>query len=280
MALSVLALVAAVQGREDECRSFAHETFERARERGAGLYRSNAAWAVGLLELGLGRFQEAAQALEAVLPERDVLAHPGMRRYLMPDYLEARVRAGERDGLEGVLAEYEQWVAVSGTPSVRALLAHCRGLMSSGEAAESYFLEALDLHPASRRPFDRARTVLALGEVMRRNRKRREARDYLREAIAAFEDLGATPWEQRARSELRASGETARKRDPSTLGDLTPQELQIARLVAGGARNREVAAQLFLSPRTIDYHLRKVFMKLGIASRAELAQLDFLEAAA
>jgi DNA-binding NarL/FixJ family response regulator len=90
----------------------------------------------------------------------------------------------------------------------------------------------------------------------------------------AFERLGATPWMERATQELRASGETARKRDPSTLGDLTPQELQIARLVASGARNREVAAQLFLSPRTIDYHLRKVFTKLGISSRAELGQLD------
>jgi DNA-binding NarL/FixJ family response regulator len=92
--------------------------------------------------------------------------------------------------------------------------------------------------------------------------------------MATFEQLDAGPWEERARNELRATGETARKRDASTLGDLTPQELQIARLVAAGKRNREVAAQLFLSPRTIDYHLRKVFMKSGISSRAELAQLD------
>jgi len=111
------------------------------------------------------------------------------------------------------------------------------------------------------------------------DRKRREARDHLRAAMAAFEQLGAAPWEERARNELRATGVTARKRDASTLGDLTPQELQITRLVAGGARNGEVATQLFLSPRTIDYHLRKVFMKLGIASRAELAQMDLASVA-
>jgi DNA-binding CsgD family transcriptional regulator len=157
---------------------------------------------------------------------------------------------------------------------VLGLLANCRALTSEGAVAETYFFEALELLPAARRPFEYARTQLLLGEVLRRNRKRREARDHLRPAIATFEQLGAGPWEERARSELRATGETARKRDPSTLGDLTPQELQIARLVAGGARNREVAAQLFLSPRTIDYHLRKVFMKLGISSRAELAQME------
>ena len=111
------------------------------------------------------------------------------------------------------------------------------------------------------------------------DRKRREARDHLRTAMAAFEQLGAAPWEERARNELRATGVTARKRDASTLGDLTSQELQITRLVAGGARNGEVATQLFLSPRTIDYHLRKVVMKLGIASRAELTQMDLASVA-
>ena len=97
--------------------------------------------------------------------------------------------------------------------------------------------------------------------------------------MATFEQLGAAPWEERARNELRATGETARKRDASTLGDLTPQELQIATLVGEGGSNKEIAAQLFLSPRTVEYHLRKVFMKLGIASRGELAQLDLASVA-
>jgi DNA-binding NarL/FixJ family response regulator len=94
----------------------------------------------------------------------------------------------------------------------------------------------------------------------------------LRAALELFRSLGTTPWEQRAEAELRASGETARKRDPSTLDQLTPQELQIASLVADGLTNRAIAEQLYLSPRTIDYHLRKVFSKLGIASRTELVR--------
>lgn len=119
-------------------------------------------------------------------------------------------------------------------------------------------------------PFHRARNQLLYGEWLRRERSRREARVHLRAASELFRALGAAPWEERAAAELRATGETARKRDPSTLDQLTPQELQIADLVADGLTNREIATQLYLSPRTIEYHLRKVFSKLGIASRSEL----------
>ena len=120
---------------------------------------------------------------------------------------------------------------------------------------------------------------MALGEVLRRSRRRREAREHLRSAFGAFERLDAGGWTERARGELRATGETARRRDPSTLAELTPQELQIARLVATGARNRQIASQLFLSTRTIDYHLRRIFLKLGISSRSELASVDLEQAA-
>jgi DNA-binding CsgD family transcriptional regulator len=123
----------------------------------------------------------------------------------------------------------------------------------------------------------RARTELLYGEWLRRQRRRIDARRHLRSALERFGALGTAPWETRARAELRASGETARRRDPSTRDQLTPQELQIARLVATGKTNPEVAAQLFLSPRTIDYHLRKVFAKLEIASRAELGGIDLGE---
>jgi DNA-binding NarL/FixJ family response regulator len=125
-----------------------------------------------------------------------------------------------------------------------------------------------------RRPYERARTELAFGETLRRSRRRVEAREHLRTALQGFEQLGAEHWAERAREELRASGQTARRREPSTREDLTQQELQITRLVAQGLSNREVAAQLFLSPRTIDFHLRNVFRKLGVTSRMQLAQLD------
>jgi DNA-binding NarL/FixJ family response regulator len=123
------------------------------------------------------------------------------------------------------------------------------------------------------RPLDRARTRLLLGEHLRRRRQRVAAREQLRAALGELRALGAALWAERAEAELLASGETARKRDPGTLGELTPQELQVARFVGEGLSNKEVAAQLFLSPRTIDAHLRNVFAKLGITSRTQLARM-------
>ena len=120
---------------------------------------------------------------------------------------------------------------------------------------------------------DRARTELAFGEYLRRARRRVDARAHLRTALALFEDLGAAPLAERAAQELRASGETARRRDVSTATDLTAQERQVAGLVRQGMSNRDVAAQLFVSPRTVDFHLRNVFSKLGVTSRAELTAL-------
>jgi DNA-binding CsgD family transcriptional regulator len=278
LALTALALVAGTQGRDDECRAHAREAMERAQDRGASLLQSQASWALGLLELGHGRFAEAARILERGFGRDGSFAHPALARHMIPDYIEAAVRAGRLEGLDETVAEYELWARNSNRPWSLGLLAGCQALVSDGDEAEAHFLNALELLPAARRPFEYARTELLLGELLRRSRKRRKAREHLRAAMATFEQLGAPPWEERARNELRATGETARRRDPSTLGDLTPQELQIARLVASGARNREVAAQLFLSPRTIDYHLRKVFMKLGIASRGELAQMDLATA--
>ena len=139
--------------------------------------------------------------------------------------------------------------------------------------ADAGFTGALDRHVGATRPFEHARTALLYGEHLRRQRRRIDARPHLRTASEIFERLGADSWTARARGELRATGETARRRDPSTAAQLTPQELQIVRIVNAGATNREVAAQLFLSPRTVDYHLRKVFLKLGLTSRAELSRL-------
>jgi DNA-binding CsgD family transcriptional regulator len=276
--LCQLALVAAIQGREDECRACAAEAIERALERQAGVMRCVAMWALGLLELGLGRPEEAFAALGSVLPAENVLTHKIVSLFLIPDYIEAAARSERLDAAGAAFGAFEEWATAVGQPWALALVHHCRGLLASGEEAERALCEALALHPESLRPFEHARTQLALGETLRRLRRRRDAREHLRAAISAFHQLGAAPWEERAGAELRASGETARRREPGTLGDLTPQELQIARLVAGGARNRDVAAQLFLSPRTIDYHLRKVFMKLGISSRAELARSEVVSA--
>ena len=147
------------------------------------------------------------------------------------------------------------------------MAAHGRAVLAVSEDeddAESWFEQALALHADSVRPFERARTQLAYGEHLRRQRRRVDARVHLRAALETFEDLKALPWADRAAQELRASGESARKRDQATELELTPTELQVAQLVQQGLSNREVAAQLFVSPRTVDFHLRNVFAKTGI----------------
>jgi len=135
-----------------------------------------------------------------------------------------------------------------------------------------HFEQAIALHELTPDAFETARTRLAYGERLRRARERILARDQLRTALEAFEDLGAGPWAERARTELAATGEKRLRRDRSTIEDLTPQELQIAVALAGGKTTRETAAALFLSPKTIDYHLRHIYLKLGIHSRDELGQ--------
>jgi DNA-binding CsgD family transcriptional regulator len=150
---------------------------------------------------------------------------------------------------------------------------HGRALLATGAQAENHFLRALEMHERLDRPFERARTQLAYGEFLRRGRRRVDARQHLRGALAAFQDLGAGPWVERAGQELRASGETARSRTDSYQVSLTPQERQVALMVSDGLSNREVAAQLFLSTRTVDFHLRNVFRKTGVSSRVELAAL-------
>jgi len=146
------------------------------------------------------------------------------------------------------------------------------------EAAEAHFEAAIESVDRTG-PLDRARIHLHYGEYLRRERRRIDARVHLRAAFDGFEWLGAAPWAERALRELRATGEKARKRHLSPLAELTPQEIQVARLVGEGATNKTVASQLFVSPKTVEYHLRKVFAKLGISSRMELVGLELEEAA-
>ena len=154
-----------------------------------------------------------------------------------------------------------------------ALAARTRALLADGMAADELFRQALATHAATDRPLDQARTALLYGEHLRRGRRRADARQPLRAALDTFEHLGARRWAERARAELRATGQTARLHGPGALGQLTPQEMQVARAVSHGATSRQAAAQLFISPRTVDHHLRNVFRKLGITSRGELIRL-------
>jgi DNA-binding CsgD family transcriptional regulator len=274
LAICELALVAAIQGREDEARSLAAEARQRGHDRRSSLLLSLSAWAIGLLELSLGQPERAEAALRPALPGGGLPSHHLVALIMSPDYVEAASRAGNEDGARDRLEAFERFVRDIPLPWGAALAAHCRGLLTGGAGAENEFRRAIDLHPIRSRPFARARSELALGQLLRRERKRREARTHLRVALEAFQRVGAHPWAELARRELRASGETVRSREPGSARDLTPQELQIARMAATGARNRQIAAELFLSPRTVDYHLRKVFSKLGLSSRLELVRLS------
>ncbi|MFD1213543.1 LuxR C-terminal-related transcriptional regulator [Arthrobacter sp. GCM10027362] len=198
---------------------------------------------------------------------------PSVRYMAAVDRAEAAARTGQREEAAAWIRELEQYAAATGNAWSAAAVAHGRAVLADGAEAETFFVAALESHAASPRLFDRARTQLAYGEFLRRSRRRVDARTHLQSALETFADLGARRWEDRAVQELRASGKTARRRDPSTAVALTAQELQVAKLVQQGMTNREAAAQLFLSPRTIDFHLRNVFAKLGISTRAELMRL-------
>lgn len=269
---SVLAWVAAAQGREQECRAAASSALTRAIGYRLGPQAGIASWSLALLDLGMGRPAEAFDRLDAMSGARTGEGHLVVKTFAAADYVEAAMRVGRHDRTEEASTILRAWASHVQAPWALALSARCDALLADG--SEEHFARAADLHAKSGRPFDAARTDLLRGEFLRRRRSRALARTHLRAACEAFERLGAAPWAERARVELQATGETARKRDPSTITQLTPQELQIARLVGAGGTNREIAAELFLSPRTIDYHLHKIFTKLGMSSRAELVRLD------
>ena len=228
------------------------------------------------LVVGLVRW---ARGLRATAQPATALHHlaqigePWLCRLAAIDRLEAAVRADRQDLARAWLHELSAFAEGTDAPAAIAVVEHGHALLADGEEADERFRRALAAHRTSLRLPDRARTHLAYGEHLRRARRRVDAREHLRAALALFEDLGATPYADRAAQELRASGETARRRDVSTASELTAQERQVAALVRQGLSNRDAAARLFISPRTVDFHLRNVFTKLGLASRAELSAL-------
>jgi DNA-binding CsgD family transcriptional regulator len=271
---SILAWLAAVRGEEDRCHELAHDTIKLAETHQLPTIAVSATWALGLLELSLGRPERAFDRL--VDPTTGPLAVPHFVCLFLPDLLEAAVRARRTDDNLGELVTwYEEWATATNQPVAEANLHRCQALLRD-EAAEQHYTAALRLYEhvgPDQRPFDRARTQLLYGEWLRRARRRTEARPQLAAALETFQRLGASPWADRARTELRATGRTLRRQDTARV-PLTPQEMQVVRLVAEGGSNHEVAAKLFLSPRTVGYHLYKAFPKLGVTSRTELAHLD------
>ena len=271
--LTGLAWLTGLRGDETECRRIADEVLELATDRGLALPAASATWALAQLDLALGRWDEALVRLLALEEIRPGFGHPMVPLMTSWDRVEAAVRCGRPDVAERSIERFTGWAVASPAGWAGVVLEDCRALIAAPDAAEAHFEAAVE-GLAGARPLDRARVHLHYGEHLRRERRRIDARGHLRAALEGFERLGAVPWAERARRELRATGETARKRDVSPLAELTPQELQVARLVGEGATNKAVAAQLFVSPKTVEYHLRKVFAKLGIASRSELIRLD------
>jgi len=190
-----------------------------------------------------------------------------------PERIEALARSGRSDEAAAALTGFQQQAVATQSSWGQAATARCQGLMASPETFDERFSESLRWHDQLSLPFERARTELCYGECLRRAKRRREARQQLRRALETFDGLGARPWIERAEAELAATGETARRRgDPSIVDELTAQELRVALFVAQGASNREAASALFLSTKTIEFHLGSVYRKLGIRSRTELAR--------
>jgi DNA-binding CsgD family transcriptional regulator len=271
--VAFLAVVESLRGNDDACRSYAARVTAESASSGMAMANSIAQWAVALLDLSRGSPERALTRLDTLRGGSVGEAHPLFVLMTVPDLVEAYVQAGRAAEAADTYAPLHSYAAADAPPWALAMAARCRALLADAEDAERGYEEALGHLATLNRRFDRARVEHLYGSHLRRQRRRADARDHLRAAIEGYEQLGAEVWAERARVELRATGETARKRDPSTATQLTPQELQIARLVGAGNSNKDVATQLFLSPRTVEYHLAKVFTKLGITSRADLIGL-------
>jgi DNA-binding CsgD family transcriptional regulator len=272
--LAVLARYHAVMGNDGDCRA--------ALVRLAGLLASLAGetWIeglsegpAGLLALAHGDGVTAADLLGSCVDAADArgVRDPGALAHLA-DAVEAELLAGRREAASRRLATLLRRAEEGGQVVTEAAAERCRALLDDGPSWEPRLLRSAALLEGTPAAFERARSLLALGERMRRDRRRAEAREPLRAALSLFDALGAAPWSRRARSELRATGERVAGRRGAPTTELTAQELRVAVAVAEGVSNREAGAALFLSPRTVEHHLTRVYEKLGVRSRAALAR--------
>jgi DNA-binding NarL/FixJ family response regulator len=197
--------------------------------------------------------------------------HPNLFR-VHADLIEAQARSGRREDAERNLTRLLEDAQLTQSVWGTATAARCQALLAGESDADGAFAEALQLHAEDPDELERARTALCYGEWLRRRRRRRDSREHLHGALETFERIGARPWAERARAELRASGERIRRRGLAH-EQLTPQELQVSLAAADGLTNKEIGARLFLSPKTVEFHLSRAYRKLDVASRVELARL-------
>jgi DNA-binding CsgD family transcriptional regulator len=228
-----------------------------------------AQWVTAVLYNGLARYEDAfTAAVDATTDPHELW----FSTFALVELIEAASRSGRADRAAEAFDVLHESTRATGTPSGLGVEARLRALLTTGEAADALYRASIDHLQATRLRMDLARAHLAYGEWLRRQRRRLDARDQLRVAHDLFSDFGMESFAARTAVELEATGEHARKRAVDTLDQLTPQEAEIPRLVARGDSNREIGAQLFISPSTVEYHLRKVFRKLDVKSRTQLAR--------
>ena len=279
--LTILALGAALIGDRETARLRLDIASREAHRRGLGRPSALSSWAAACADLADDRPADAMDRLRAMSAGTGYL-HPAIRVLAAPHFVEAAVRCGERTKAEHALEVFDRWANTTGSTPRLAQSHRCHALLAGGGAGtDEHFREAIRLHRASNTALELAKTELFYAHQLRLSRKPRAAREHLRDALKIFEQYGAGPWARRTRAELRAAGEAVTPTaspttSPSTqqlTTQLTPQQAQIAELVAEGATNREIAAQLVVSPRTVDHHVRNILAKLGVRSRVELAAL-------
>lgn len=276
---AVLALTASVEGPAEACAAHADTALAGAGPHGLAQAATLATWAVARADLAAGRTGEAAARLAPLVRPGPRHGHFGIRMLALPCYVEAAVLAGRgtewADELADAVREFAIWTGRTVDPHALAQLARCRALLAPADEAEARYAEALAHHDRAGGDFERARTQLLYGQWLRRRRRTREARGPLRDALVGFERCSARAWVDRATGELRAAGEAvdAPAADTGPVDVLTPQQQRVARCVAEGATNREIARRLSVSPRTVDHHLRNIFAALGVRSRIELARV-------
>jgi DNA-binding NarL/FixJ family response regulator len=262
-------MLAAWRGDQSRMQAIADKVLPGATARGEGYSLGVWGWMTALMHNGRGRYGEALADAGRACEHEDVIAYG----WALVEQIEASVHVGRPDEAAAALDRLSERTRASGTDWALGLEAGSRALLSEGADAERLYREAVESLARSRGVVHLARARLIYGEWLRRENRRVDAREQLRAAYEVFSDIGGEGFAERARHELLATGETARSRTDDTREVLTPQEAHIARLARDGLSNPEIGAQLFISPRTVQYHLRKVFLKLDITSRNQLARI-------
>jgi DNA-binding CsgD family transcriptional regulator len=258
--------VRAWRGDDDGTRMAAAAAIEINSAIGSDQVVTMAHWALAILHIGAGRYEDALAETDHVCAQNII----GFKAEALPVAIEAAVRSGQVEKAQLIFEDLEVRALSSGTPWALGLLARSKALLTETSEAEQFYTDAIDLLLQTSMAPDVARTRLLYGEWLRRERRRIEARNQLRMAYEFFSEIGAESFAKRAEAELLATGERTRPRSAEHAADLTAQERRVAELASEGFSNREIASQIFISSATVEYHLGKVYRKLGINSRGRL----------